>query len=109
MYEQDISRLVDVCRQSIVFQDVSDMVACLRAVIKDGDIVLVRVKNRLDLSYDSAQSAGYRDLSLNLRIVTGETRCLGVETHVCEVQLLLRPFAELKVTITPTPVHRAMP
>jgi hypothetical protein len=34
---------------------------------------------------------------VNLRVVTAETRRLGVETHVCEVQLILRPIAELKV------------
>jgi hypothetical protein len=41
---------------------------------------------------------GYRDLALNLRINTAETREMGVETHVCEVQLLLRCFDTIKVT-----------
>ncbi len=34
-YTQDVSRLVDLCRQSIVFKDLSDLLACLRAVEAD--------------------------------------------------------------------------
>jgi hypothetical protein len=58
---------------------------------------VLRIKNRLDPDYDSARSAGYRDVGVNLRVVTPETRALGVDAHVCELQLLLRRFAELKV------------
>ena len=36
---------------------------------------------------------------MNLRVVTPEAKVLGADLHVCEVQLLLRPFAELKVSI----------
>ena len=60
---------------------------------------ILRVKNRLSPRYDSAQSAGYRDVAVNLRIRTDETRWLGVAGHVCEVQLLLQPFADLKVAL----------
>ena len=56
-----------------------------------------QIKNRLDPGYDAQISAGYRDVGLNLRIGGTMAMELGVETHVCEVQLLLRPFAELKV------------
>ena len=48
-------------------------------------------------SYDGAASLGYRDVAFNLRLRTAAAREFGVDTHVCEVQLLLRPFAELKV------------
>jgi hypothetical protein len=58
---------------------------------------VLRVKNRFSLGYDSAQSAGYRDVGVNLRICTPSTRALGAAVHVCELQLILRPFAELKV------------
>ena len=40
-------------------------------------------------------SAGYRSVLLNLRIVTKETEMLACETHVCEVQLVLRAFGEV--------------
>jgi hypothetical protein len=54
----------------------------------------------MDPDYNSACSAGYRDVALNIRIVNNETKDLGIETHVCEVQLLLKAFAQLKVPST---------
>ncbi len=91
--------LVDLCRQSIVFEQLSGIASCLRVIGEDPDVELLRVKNRLDPEYDSKSSAGYRDLGLNLRLLSAQTRELGVEAHVCEVQLLLRPFAQLKVCL----------
>ena len=46
---------------------------------------------------DGAATAGYRDVALNLRLRTAAAIELGVDAHVCEVQLLLRQFAEIKV------------
>lgn len=80
-----------------MFEDLVGLTVCLRAIAEDVDVQLLRVKNRLDPGYDSRESAGYRDVGLNLRLVGARARELAVETHVCEVQLLLRPFAELKV------------
>ena len=40
---------------------------------------------------------GGSDVSLNLRIVTERTTALGVDGHICELQLILLSFAELKV------------
>jgi hypothetical protein len=48
-------------------------------------------------SYDGAESLGYRDVAFNLRLRTAAAREFGVDTHICEVLLLLRPFAEIKV------------
>ena len=96
---QDVSMLVDLCRQSIVFDKISDIMTCLQAITNDTEAIVVRVKNRLDLSYDSSISAGYRDVALNLQIANKDSIELGVETHVCELQLLLKPYAELKVLI----------
>lgn len=64
---------------------------------QDAEIQILRIKNRLDPSYDSAQSAGYRDVLINIRLATAESYTLGVNAHVCELQLLLRHYAELKV------------
>jgi hypothetical protein len=36
-------------------------------------------------------------VSLNLRIKTERTAALGVDGHICEIQLILLPFARLKV------------
>lgn len=88
---------MDLCRQSIIFDDVASMTACLERMASDPDARILRVKNRLDPAYDSARSAGYRDMNLNLRLV-GPAACgLGLHAHVCEVQLILRSFAAHKV------------
>jgi hypothetical protein len=94
---QEVSWLVDLCRQSIVFEDVDSLACCLRFIIADRDVQVVRVKNRMNPEYNAQQSAGYRDVSLNIRIVNGWAEQLGLSGHVVEVQLLLKSFAELKV------------
>jgi hypothetical protein len=45
-------------------------------------------------------------VSLNLRIATPRTAALGVDGHICELQLILLSFAELKVPLAPL-CHRA--
>ncbi len=67
------------------------------SISDDDDVVVLRIKNRLDLAYDSALSAGYRDVCMNLRFSSELTQSLGLEWHVCEVQLVLLPYAKLKV------------
>ena len=47
--------------------------------------------------YDGSETAGYRDVSLNLRIDNEVTRDMGVETHICELKFIFKPFALLKV------------
>jgi hypothetical protein len=89
--------LVDICRQSIVFEDAECLTSCLEAVLSDKEVLVLRVKNRLDPNYDATASAGYRDVAINLRVVSAVTEELGIDMHVCEVQLLLLPFATLKV------------
>jgi hypothetical protein len=59
-YGGDVSRLTDVCRQSIIFDGPAGVAACLRAVAADPEAVVLRVKNRLDPAYDARSSAGYR-------------------------------------------------
>ena len=68
----------------------------------DPDVVICRIKNRFDQGLRSDGSAGYRNLAVNLRLDTAQTRAVAVETHVCEVQLLLLRIAAIKVThVTP--------
>jgi hypothetical protein len=74
------------------------MTACLQTIARDPDTEVLRIKNRLSQDFDSAQSAGYRDVSLSLCILTEETLSLGIDLHVCELQLLLRTFHTLKVS-----------
>ena len=89
---------MDICRQSIIFETVAGVNACLAAIAADGDVALARIKNRMHPAFDAAVSAGFRNVALNLRIQSAEARRMGVHGHVCEVQLLLRQFAELKVS-----------
>jgi hypothetical protein len=45
----------------------------------------------------AARDLGYRDVAVNLCVDSAEARALGVEGHVCELQLLLLPIDALKV------------
>lgn len=76
-----------------------DLGRCLKLISQDHEVKIVRIKNRLHPSFDSRLSGGYRDIALNLRINTEITRLLALNGHVCEVQLLLKQVAELKVCI----------
>ena len=67
MRAQDVSRLVDLCRQAIAFASPADLAACLRAVAADGDARVLRVKNRLARDHRAGSSAGYRDVAVNLQ------------------------------------------
>jgi len=96
VYHGDVSRLVDICRQSIYFDRVQDVQTCLQLMATQDQVKIVRIKNRLDTAYRSTASGGYRDLCINLRIVTEETEAVGVDHHIVEVQLLLKAFADLK-------------
>ena len=105
---QDASRLLDLCRQSVVFESSADLAACLAAIRVDSDVFVVRIKNRLDPHLlphsdgsrcDSEPVAGYRDVAVNLRIKSPAAVSLGLDDHICELQLLLRSFAELKVKL----------
>jgi hypothetical protein len=96
---QDVSRLVDLCRQCILFDDAADIAACLRAIQRDPEAKIQRIKNRLDLAFDASKSGGYRDVVLNLVLSNEQTAAMGVDRHVCEVQLIHRKFAELKVSL----------
>ena len=90
---------MDICRQSIYFETVADICCCLTAMSKDPEIELARIKNRFDPALKSAESAGYRNIAVNLRVDTPETRALGIESHVCEVQLLIICMAAIKVIL----------
>ncbi len=94
---QDVSRLLDLCRQSIVFESLDDLASCLQTIEADPDVTILRIKNRLDPNYNSLTTAGYRDVELNMLIINQATLDLGINTHVCEMQLIHQPFAELKV------------
>mmetsp|Transcript_39046 Transcript_39046/g.91171 ORF Transcript_39046/g.91171 Transcript_39046/m.91171 type:complete len:154 (+) Transcript_39046:840-1301(+) len=95
-YKDDVSYLVDITRNSIIFERVQDLHVCLETICNDKDVVVMRIKNRMDPSVSSYDSAGYRDVCLNLRLHTEWTEHMGCSQHVCEVQLLLTRIATNK-------------
>ena len=51
--------------------------------MEDPELEVVRIKNRLDVAYDSRLSGGYRDVAINVRVVNEETRRRGVDIELC--------------------------
>lgn len=93
-YEGRVARLLDVCRQSVIFRTTHQLAECLRLIGEDDEVVVLQVRNRLRPDYDAPLlSQGYRDVNLSLRFDTPECRRLGIDLHVCEVQLLLSEYA----------------
>lgn len=98
VYGGDVSRLVDITRFSLYFDSFTDLTLALGVIVGDFEIKVERVKSRMSLEFDGSASAGYRDVLLNVRLCTKETGMLGCDTHICEVQLILRSFGELKTS-----------
>lgn len=96
-YNGDVSRLTDLCRQSIIFEHFIDLFTCLEDIASDPEVEVVRVVNRLDPSYSGDDTLGYRHIKINLRVTTKETRRLLLDSHICEVQLTV---AELRQLVT---------
>eukprot|EP00747_Dinoflagellata_sp_TGD_P001676 gnl/TRDRNA2_/TRDRNA2_102323_c1_seq1.p1 gnl/TRDRNA2_/TRDRNA2_102323_c1~~gnl/TRDRNA2_/TRDRNA2_102323_c1_seq1.p1 ORF type:complete len:318 (-),score=37.78 gnl/TRDRNA2_/TRDRNA2_102323_c1_seq1:164-1117(-) len=88
--------LTDLVRSSIVCDTLTDVLLVLRRVHADPTAGILRVKNRFDPKYDSSLSGGYRNLSLNLIVVDEHTSQACTASHICELQLSLREFDDLK-------------
>jgi len=91
-YHGNVSLLLDVVRQCIVFESIQDLLKAMRSIQDDGELEVLRIKNRMSQKYDARHSRGYRDCLVNLRIKTELTKKLGLDNHVCELQLILKQF-----------------
>jgi hypothetical protein len=101
VYGGDCSRLLDICRDCLVFDDLEDLVVMLDRLRKDPEIKIVRIKNRLDPNYDSSTlSAGYRDVMVNIQVRNSETMSLNIEFHIAEIQLIPRAVYERRTSGT---------
>ena len=58
-------------RQTITFDTVTDLSACLHALVLDSEILVVRLKNMLDEAFDSWSTGGYRSGRPASRQATG--------------------------------------
>jgi len=96
VYMDDVSRLVDITRYQIVFEDLSDLTMCLGQIAIDPHVRIERIKNRMHPSYKSRLTAGYRDVNINIKCLHPAAVALGVDGHVCEIQLVLKSIAELR-------------
>ena len=94
-YDGDVSRVVDISRQRIVFADLGGIADCLALIASARPSVrILRVKNSMRAGHDPRLTAGFRAVVLNLCFHTEETRALGIEQHVCEVQLTMPAWAD---------------
>jgi len=98
-YEADTSLLLDVARSTIVFSQVSDLVNCLEALCRDPNIDIVRIVNGLDPEKsEEPLQAGLKFVKVNMAISTERMRLYGVETHICELILILHSQIILRRT-----------
>ena len=67
-YRGQPNLLLDILRSSIVLEDISSVLHCLTILAESEEVEIVRIKNRFDRRYDSTASAGYWDLSMNLKL-----------------------------------------
>lgn len=95
-YAGDASRLVDLVRSAITFDTLGGLVETLKRIRDDPRVLILQVKNRLALDFDSRESAGYRNVALNLVVIDGETMPEGIDAHVCELQLGVAPIDAIK-------------
>eukprot|EP00960_Hanusia_phi_P015978 470913-Hanusia_phi.AAC.4 len=95
-YGGDASMILDICRQTVVFDDVQQIITCLRAICNDRDLHVLGIKNSLSTRFDSRKSAGYRHVALYFNILNKETVASQCCRHVCELQLVLSKFYNLK-------------
>ena len=80
-YGGDHSRLVDICRASIIYNSYKDL---MEGLGKSKEMItLVREKNR----FAEPTLAGYRDILLNVRLSNG---------HIAELQLHLQQIMDVK-------------
>ena len=93
-YNGDAGWLIDIVRAGITFQTVEALVSCLERIDSDPRVVILQIKNRLHP--EASSTAGYRNVALNLVIVDEYTMRFAVDAHVCELQLGLKTFNDLK-------------
>ncbi len=59
-YGGEAARLGDVCRETIIFNEVADLARCLEAIKADPEAQVVRIKNRMHPAANGQWSGGFR-------------------------------------------------
>ena len=91
-YGGDWCQLTDVVRGSLYCNDLAAVVKCVRGVMADNDVDILRHKNKF---CDSAKM-GYRDFSMLVRIQDVATSGTLGGRHVCELQVHLKSYVAVK-------------
>ena len=96
IYGGSVSRLLDICREKIVFERVSDLASCLEQLVNDPSITVMRIKSSMGASANKKSAMkGFKQVVLNIKIDNEQTRRLCVHHHVCEILLQVKDMARL--------------
>jgi hypothetical protein len=96
IYGGSVSRLIDICRERIVFEHVSDLASCLEHLANDPMITVMRIKSSMGASDDKKSSMNiFAQVAVNIKIDNEQTRRLCVHHHVCEILLQVKSMARL--------------
>ena len=76
-YEGDVSRLLDVCRKRIVFENPRDIVECFKIIVSDRDVVICGITNGYESGYN-AKVGQFRPILL--------CKCHSFQSHAAHTQ-----------------------
>lgn len=94
-FHGDVSRLTDIVRQRLIFKSLADIDTCLQAIHRDSEMEVVSIYNGYDARKGAYKTAGYRDVTVKVRILSKATAFFGVSSHICELQLVHSEMASL--------------
>ena len=90
-YKGMVDQVTDMARGTVVCKGAKELlrvVEFLKAEVEKGNVVVVRIKNRVAADFDAMDAGGYRDVLLNIAFKEGG--------HLVELQLNLEAFVEIK-------------
>jgi len=95
-YHGAVDFLLDIARTSIVCDTIEQVNFLVEWIAQDQDVVVLRIKNRFDVDYDCGRTAGYRDVAMNLVLVSAQAQGQGLNDTVFEIQIILAELYEKK-------------
>lgn len=90
-YKGVVDRVTDMARGTVVCKGAEELlrvVEFLKAEVEKGNVVVVRIKNRVAADFDAMDAGGCRDVLFNIAFKEGG--------HLVELQLNLEAFVEIK-------------
>lgn len=91
-YGGDVSRLTDVCRETIVFEHIEEIGRCLELIMEDHELEVERVTDHLAWSRarvsEGEAASMCKGVQVKLRFVGQAAGTLGLDGHICELQLV---------------------